>query len=198
MALQPQTMAQAAQPGAEMAQPQQAGQQEDGNKQAMFEQLAGPKLEYIYGDGLDDVKGVLEAGADNPAMAIGDLVGKLLASSAMNARDNGVSVPPDVMTATALELTNNVADIAVNMGLLGQDEASEAAEESFVTAIGTFGQIAVGNAIGEQEKQAYAKIVSEMEQLMSMKGASPEPQEQAPTEQPQAEAQAPQTMAQAM
>lgn len=176
----------------------QQPQQGDDQKQAMFEQLAGPKLEYIYGEGLQDVKGVLEAGSDNPTAAIGDLVGKLLASSAMNARDNGVSVPPDVMTAAALELTNNVTDIAVKMGMLTQEQAGDVAEESFVTAIGTFGKIAVGNAISEQEKQQYATIVGEMEQLMSMKGGAPESQEQAPVEQPKPEAQAPQSMAQAM
>ena len=164
------------------AQGQQA-QQGDDQKRAMFEQLAGPKLEYIWGQGLEDVKQVLGAGGDAPEHAIGDLVGKMLASSAMQARDNGSMVPPDVMTATAMELINNVTDIAVKMGVVPEEQANDIGESSFIVSIATFGQMAAQSALGPQEKQQYASIIDEMEKIAEMKGGQGQPQQQ--PEQPQ-------------
>ncbi len=174
---------QAQQAPAQGQQAQQGEPQGDDQKRAMFEQLAGPKLEYIWGQGLEDVKQVLSAGADAPEQAIGDLVGKMLASSAMQARDNGSMVPPDVMTATAMELINNVTDIAVKMGVVPEEQANDIGESSFIVSIATFGQMAAQSALGPQEKQQYASIIDEMEKIAEMKGGQGQPQQQ--PEQPQ-------------
>lgn len=176
-------------PSPQGQQPPQAqqGQQQAGDdqKRGMFEQLAGPKLEYIWGDGLEDVKGVLQSGAENPEQAIGDLVGKMLASSAMQARDNGVMVPPDVMTATAMELINNVTDVGVKMGVVPEKQANDIGEGAFMVAIASFGQLAAQTALGPQEKQQYAQIVSEMEKLAQIKEGQGSQQPQQEAQQPQ-------------
>ncbi|AUR96760.1 hypothetical protein NVP1232O_26 [Vibrio phage 1.232.O._10N.261.51.E11] len=175
-------------------QPQDQQQaQGDDQKRSMFEQLAGPSLEYIWGDGLEDVKQVLQSGQDAPEQAIGDMVGKMMASSAMQARDNSSVVPPDVMTATGMELINNVTDIAVKMGVVPEGQANEIGESAFIVAIATFGQMAAQNALGPQEKQQYANIVTEMEKIAEMKGGQGEPQqpqEQQPQQQQPSMAQA--------
>lgn len=183
-AQQQQPQQQAQQAPAQGQQAQQGEPQGDDQKRAMFEQLAGPKLEYIWGQGLEDVKQVLSAGADAPEQAIGDLVGKMLASSAMQARDNGSMVPPDVMTATAMELINNVTDIAVKMGVVPEEQANDIGESSFIVSIATFGQMAAQSALGPQEKQQYASIIDEMEKIAEMKGGQGQQPQQQP-EQPQ-------------
>lgn len=178
---QPQQAQQAPAPGQQQGQPQG-----DDQKRAMFEQLAGPKLEYIWGQGLEDVKNVLGSGSDAPEQAIGDMVGKMLASSAMQARDNGSMVPPDVMTATAMELINNVTDIAVKMGVVPEEQANDIGESSFLISIATFGQMAAQTALGPQEKQGYASIISEMEKIAEMKsGQGQQQQPDQPQQQPQ-------------
>ena len=153
---------------------------DDAQKKAMFEQLAGPLLDYIWGDGLEDIKGSLQAGQEQPDQAIGKIAGSMMGMNAMQAMDNGVKIPPDVMTATAMQVINNITDVAVNMGIVPEDQANEVGESAFIISIAEFGKVAAQQSLTPEEKQQYANIVAEMQKIAQMKeGGSP------PNEQPQ-------------
>jgi hypothetical protein len=189
----------------QQAAPQQAqpqGGDEQAKGQAQFEALAGPMLEYVTGKGLPDVQNSLKAGANDPESAIGNTVGQILATKTNEAMDAGKKIPPGVMTATAMELINTVTDIGVDVGVVPKEQRNEIGEAAFVVAVAVFGELVVPTgAIDEQEKQQYALITQELEELAQMKvqkdNQGGQPQEQ-PQGQPQAAPQQPQNMGQAL
>lgn len=196
MALQPQPMQQAQQQ--QTPQPQQGGGQQaeysDEQMKQMFEQMAAPAIEYIYGNGLEDIKQVLTANANAPAQGIADIVGRMLSGMALQAREKGGMIPPKVMVAVAMELINNVSDIGLNIGMIDDQAVSDIAEEAFVLSLGVFGDTVEDLAISDSEAQSYMQIIDEMEQLMNAKGGQGEQAD--PNQQPQEEQGAPEAQPQ--
>ena len=208
MALAPQA-AQVSQPAPqspEQAAPQEAPQEaiqqtqiSDDQMKAMFEQMVSPSLEYIYGNGLKDVKASLESFADEPEKGIASIVGRMMSATALKARDQGGMIPPKVMTAIGMELINNVTDIAVQMGLVTEQESNDIGESAFISSLQVFGDTIDDLAISENELNQYMQVVDQIEQLMNEKGGgNPQQQEQPQPEQaPQAQQPQPSSMAQA-
>lgn len=199
MALQPQPMQQAQPQSPEQApQPQQGGAQQgeysDEQMKQMFEQMAAPAIEYIYGPGLEDVKQVITANSQNPSQGIADIVGRMLSAMALQAREQNGMIPPKVMVAVAMELINNVSDVGINIGMIDEQNAGNIAEDAFILSLGVFGDTVEDLAISDQEAQGYMQIIDEMEQLMNAKGGQGEPED--PNQQPQEEQGAPEAQPQ--
>lgn len=162
------------QPQQQAPQPAQGGSQE----QMMYETVVGQTEEYIYGEGLEDVKQQIQAGAgDGVEDDVGAVVGNLLAMNYMGAAEAGRSIPPKVMAGAAKELTEVVTDIAVEMQLIPPEQADEAADEAFYYAMSVFGEKAAPNMPPEQQQQ-YAQLLQGIEEIeLQAKGA---PQQQPP------------------
>ncbi len=173
---QPQTTPQG-QPPQQQPQPPQQGQGQGGGQQQMYETIVGQSEEYIYGEGLEDVKQQIQAGAgDGVEDDVGAVVGNLLAMNYMSAAEAGRTIPPKVMAGAAKELTEVVTDIAVNMQLITPEEADEAADEALYFAMSTFGERA-GSNMPPEEQQQYAQLLQGLEQIeLQAKGQAQPPQ----------------------
>lgn len=143
-------------------QPPQGSSGASPEEQQMYDTVVGQTTEYIYGQGLENVKQRLQAGAaDGVEDDVGAVVGQLLAMNYQSALESQRSIPPRVMAGAAKELTEVVTDMAVQMQLISPKEADEAADEALYVAMATFGR-AVPN-MPPEEQQVYQQMIQQLE-----------------------------------
>ena len=165
----PQGMTQPAIPEGNPQQPEAIGQPQpnQGNpEQQMYDTVVGQTAEYIYGEGLENVKQRIQAGAENGVEDdVGAIVGQLLAMNYKSANESGKTIPPRVVAGAAKELTEIVTDIAVEMQLLNPQEADDAADEAIYVAMATFGKSVPD--LPPEEKQQYAQMIRQLQETES-------------------------------
>ena len=100
--------------------------------------------------------------SDDPAEDIGAVVGNVLLMNLQNAQENKKTIPPRVVIQASMELSYLVAELAVQMGRMGEQDLNREAVEGFYEAIKTFGSGA-REMLGEQA-QEYSQIIDEVVQ----------------------------------
>lgn len=153
------------------AQPQQPAQKPGGQgeqqkatpeQQAMYETVVGQTEETIY-QNINPIKERLQAGAeDGVGDDIGAIVGELMVMNYQSARQAGKSIPPIIILGAFKELTEVVADIAMKMGLVSQQELNAEADEALYVGLGTFGK-GTAQLMPPEEKQQYQQMLMELE-----------------------------------
>lgn len=156
------------QPAAPPTMPGNAGQTKaTPEQQAMYETIVGQTEETIF-QNMNPIKERLSAGAgDGVGDDIGAIVGQLLVMNYQSARQEGKSIPPIIILGAFKELTEVVTDIAMQMGLISQQEANAEADEALYTGIAKFGQ-GVSQIMPPEEKQQYQQIMVELESADAM------------------------------
>jgi hypothetical protein len=162
------------------AQPQQAqaqsGQRPRNPQQAQYEQLMNMLLQFLYSDqGVQAVKQGLQLGG-SPAENIGTIVARLIQKVWMDARQQSKQVPPLMVLQAAIELSQAVTDMAMQAGVVQQNEANRVAKDAFYHAMTLAGQ-GTKQAMPAQERQQFQKLlqmVSQMDQQASQPAGSRE------------------------
>lgn len=150
---QPTATPQQGQPGQPKATPEQ---------QAMYEAIVGQTEETIY-QNINPIKERLQQGAeDGVGDDIGAVVGELMVMNYQSARQAGKSIPPIIILGAFKELTEVVADIAMQMGLVSQQELNAEADEALYVGLGTFGK-GTAQLMPPEEKQQYQQMLTELE-----------------------------------
>lgn len=161
-------------PGQQKATPEQ---------QAMYETIVGQTEETIY-QRINPIKERLQQGAeDGVGDDIGAIVGKLMVMNYQSARQAGKSIPPIIILGAFKELTEVVADIALQMGLVSQQELNAEADEALYVGLGTFGK-GTAQLMPPEEKQQYQQMLTELETAEAQVRIQQGPINQNPATQP--------------
>ena len=151
-----------AQPAATQTQGQPGQQKATAEQQAMYETVVGQTEETIY-QNIHAIKERLQQGAgDGLGDDIGAIVGELMVMNYQSARQAGKSIPPIIILGAFKELTEVITDIAMQMGLINQQEANGEADEALYVGLGTFGQ-GIAQLMPPEEKQQYQQMLMELE-----------------------------------
>lgn len=180
-------------------QPAPQAKQATSPEEQMYEVVVGQSAVWIYQEGLPVVRERLKA-AEDPADAIGGIVGNLLAANVKSAGEQGKMIPPPIIVQGSMELISIVMEIAVKDGVVPEAEAKEEAAESFYEAMSIFGN-EVGGSLDQDSRGQYAQAVDGAvkaeEEYRARNGGSlnptkaprkpkaPQPQRPAPVEQPE-------------
>lgn len=144
-------------PAAPAQQPEQQPEQQASPEQQMYETVVGQSAVWIYKQGLPEIRKKL-ASAEDPADAIGNIVGTLLAMNVKSAGEQGKMIPPPIIVQGSMELIGAVMEIAIKDGVVPQEEAKQEAAESFYESMSVFGK-AVGGSLDAESRKQYKGVV---------------------------------------
>lgn len=168
-------------PAPQPAAPEQQAAQGASPEQEMYETVVGQSAVWLYENGMELVQNKLKS-ADDPADAIGDVVGNLLAMNVKGAGEQGKMIPPPIIVQGSMELIAVVMEIAVKGGFVPQEEAKQEAAESFYESMSVFGK-AVGGSLDADSRNQYGQLVQRaIDSEQKYKGQQQPPAEPVPAQ----------------
>ena len=134
-----------------------------GDMQAMFETVATPLVEYIQGQGRDQIVELLGSTEDVGRNA-GNVVGKMLLSQLQNAKnEGGKTIPPQVVGQTGLQVANVLADLGIESGIIAEEEGDAIADDAFYNGMADMAEMAPEGLIPPEHMQVYAQMIEELQ-----------------------------------
>ncbi len=147
-------------------QPSGMGGQEvqGGDAQAQFESVVGPLVEFVQGDGRQDVVASLSATEDVPRNA-GGVISKMLLAQMQSAQQQAnARIPAEIIGQSALQMSNILADISIEEQLVSEEEGNDLADEAFFNTLADIGEQAPEGLITPEDMHVYQQMISELEQ----------------------------------
>ena len=135
-----------------------------GDMQAQFEAVATPLVEFIQGEGRQDVVDSLAATPEIGRNAGGVIGNMVLAQMTNAAQQANAQIPADIIAQTTLQLANIMADMSIEEGLASEDEGDDIADDAFYNGLADIGEQAPPELLPDEEKQALGQIVAQLEQ----------------------------------
>ena len=134
-----------------------------GDMQAMFEMVATPLVEYIQGQGREQIVELLGS-TDDVGRNAGNVIGKMLVSQLENARnEGGKTIPPQVVGQTGLQLANILADVSIESGIVPEEEGDDIADDAFYNGMADLSELAPEGLIPPEHMQQYAMMIEELQ-----------------------------------
>ncbi len=134
-----------------------------GDMQAMFEIVATPLVEYIQGQGRDQIVELLSSTEDVGRNA-GNVVGKMLLSQLQNAKnEGGKTIPPQVIGQTGLQVANVLADLSIESQIIGEEEGDAIADDAFYNGMADMAEMAPEGLIPPEHMQVYSQMIEELQ-----------------------------------
>jgi hypothetical protein len=81
-------------------------------EESQVDMLLGGILDFVWGDGYDEIKGRMERSPNNLQQTIGGWAGRMVNVEVKSAAEGGVNVSRDILIGVAAEIINAVAEIA--------------------------------------------------------------------------------------
>jgi hypothetical protein len=166
------------------------GQEASPEEQQMVEEIVSRGVMLIFDEkeGIrPGIRQMLEAGGDDPATALGEAAGMVIARVEDAAAEDGVEVPDDVRMEAASQIFENLADAATQAGIhdFGQDD--EAFQKAYLLAADSMrlhaqesGRLDPEKAKMDMEELGAADREGRLDQIMQGLGgqeqAAPAPQ----------------------
>lgn len=164
------------------AQPEQPPQEQTpADGQAAYDVATGQMLQFVYDDaGVESLTGMIEASGD-PQQAMARLFGRLLNMTVQSAVGAGKRVAPNVILRGGIEVIRAMSEVAQSRGLLDPSEEKAVAEAAFFDGITLFAQEASEDALSAEEREQYATLLEQAEQMQQQGGgeAPPAPAQEA-------------------
>jgi len=169
------------------AQQGQKGQQKRLESQEAYDLAAGQMLNFVYDErGIQALTRMIQTAGD-PVAGMARLLGRLLMSTTQSAAMSGKRVAPPLVFQAGIEVIRAMSEVAQSRGLISPENEKAIAEDAFYDGIALFGQEAAEEALTEDERQEYVKLLEIAEQIeQQQNGAMPQ---QPPQGQPQPPAQ---------
>lgn len=172
--------------------PEQQGRQPGGQKgkqkrldtQEAYDLAAGQMLTFVYDErGMEALTQMVQAAGD-PAAGMARLFGRLLMNTVQSAAMSGKRVAPPLIFQAGIEVIRAMSEVAQSRGIVSPENEKEVAEQAFYDGIALFGQEAAEEALTDDERQEYVKLLEVAEQ-MEEQGGMPQQQGQQPPQQGQ-------------
>ena len=153
--------------------PQQTGmggQEVTGNdKQAMFETVVTPLVDYVQGDGRAEVVKVLSSTPDVGRNA-GSVISKMMLAQMQNAQQQaGRHIPAEIVGQSSLQMSNLLTDIAIEEQLVSEEMADDVADDAFYNSLADIGEGAPEGLLTPEDMQMFQQMISELEQSESQR-----------------------------
>ncbi len=134
-----------------------------GDAQAQFESVVAPLVDFVQGEGRQDIVQSLGATEDVGANS-GSVISKMLLAQMQSAqRDANARIPAPVVAQSALQMSNILADIAVEEQLISEEMGDDIADDSFFNTLADIGEQAPEGLITPEDQQIFSQIISELE-----------------------------------
>lgn len=151
------------------------GQQKRLESQEAYDLAAGQMLNFVYDEqGINALTQMVQAVGD-PAAGMARLLGRLLMNTVQSAAMSGKRVAPPLVFQAGIEVIRAMSEVAQSRGIIQPENEKAVAEQAFYDGIALFGQEAQEEALTEDERQEYIKLLEVAEQMeQSQDGAMPE------------------------
>lgn len=135
-----------------------------GDMQAMFETVASPLVDFVQGDGRPQVVEVLGANQDDVGSAAGLLISQMLiAQMTEAARQANARIPAEVIGQTSLQLSNLLADIAIEEQIIPEEEGDDIADDAFYNSLADIGEQAPKELITPEDEQVFQQMLADLD-----------------------------------
>ncbi len=186
---QPQQAPQGQQGGTPPGQPGQGeqggrqGQQKRLESQEAYDLAAGQMLNFVYDErGIEALTRMIQTAGD-PVAGMARLLGRLLTGTTQSAAMSGKRVAPPLVFQAGIEVIRAMSEVAQSRGLIDPANEKAMAEDAFYDGIALFAQEAAEEALTDDERQEYVKLLEVVEQ-MEQQGGMPQQGQKPPQGQP--------------
>jgi len=168
--------------------PQQAGQggqkgeQKRLESQEAYDLAAGQMLNFVYDEqGIEALTRMIQSSGD-PVTGMARLLGRLLIGTTQSAAVSGKRIAPPLVFQAGIEVIRAISEVAQSRGLIDPANEKEIAEDAFYDGIALFAQEAAEEALTDDERQEYVKLLEVAEQMeqqggMPQQGQNPQGQQ---------------------
>lgn len=146
------------------------GQQASGNEsvdvvpekaQEQVTAATNSMLKALYGDSFDSVKKMLQTNNQDPEVAVGRVVGRLMTTTYQALADNGKTIAPGIMVRSGMTAAKAVGELAERMGMVSGEQVKDVVEGGFMVGMAEFGQASKG-AMNKAQRSRYADLLKAM------------------------------------
>lgn len=138
--------------------------------------LLGSILDFVWGDGYEEIKGRMERNPNNLQETIGGWAGRMVNVEVKSAAQEGVNVSRDILIGVAAEVVNAVAEIAKKEKIWkpsGDKEEDQFQGEALIYAVQMYGELGDEGLNPQQPMEMAMSILREEQpepQVMSQLG----------------------------
>ena len=159
--------------GPQMSDPLQEPTKEE---ESQVDMLLGGILDFVWGDGYDEIRGRMERSPNNLQQTIGGWAGRMVNVEVKSAAEGGVNVSRDILIGVAAEIINAVAEIAKKEKLwkpANDKEEEQFQGEALMYALEKYGELGDEGLNPQKSMEMAMSILREEQpeaQMMSQLG----------------------------
>ena len=159
--------------GSQMSDPLQEPTKEE---ESQVDMLLGGILDFVWGDGYDEIRGRMERSPNNLQQTIGGWAGRMVNVEVKSAAEGGVNVSRDILIGVAAEIINAVAEIAKKEKLwkpANDKEEEQFQGEALMYALEKYGELGDEGLNPQKSMEMAMSILREEQpeaQMMSQLG----------------------------
>jgi len=145
-------------------------------EESQVDMLLGGILDFVWGDGYDEIKGRMERSPNNLQQTIGGWAGRMVNVEVKSAAEGGVNVSRDILIGVAAEIINAVAEIAKKEKLWKPADDKEEEQfqgEALMYALEKYGELGDEGLNPQKSMEMAMSILREEQpeaQMMSQLG----------------------------
>lgn len=145
-------------------------------EESQVDMLLGGILDFVWGDGYDEIKGRMERSPNNLQQTIGGWAGRMVNVEVKSAAEGGVNVSRDILIGVAAEIINAVAEIAKKEKLwkpANDKEEEQFQGEALMYALEKYGELGDEGLNPQKSMEMAMSILREEQpeaQMMSQLG----------------------------
>ena len=131
--------------------------------QAQFEAVVTPLVQFVQGEGRESIVQTLGATEDIPRNA-GSVISKMLLAQMQQAQQQAnARIPAPVVGQSALQMSNILADMAIEEQLATEEQGDDIADEAFYNTLADIGEQAPEGLITPEDKQVFQQMIAELD-----------------------------------
>lgn len=144
------------------------------DEQAIYDTVVNNALSFIHGEeSSQSVMNILNDKSVPPEQSIGKVVAQIAKALQQSAEASGQEIPGDVLFHAGAEIAEEVVSLAVDAGIVGEDQAEDILQKGFMTAVDMFGQASLEDGSITPEKMEQAKTQMAIGQQAENEGVDP-------------------------
>ena len=149
---------------------QQGKPQQEVNTQEAYDVATGQMLQLVYSQkGTEAVTGYIEAAGD-PGQGMAKMIGRLLVITVQSAQMSGKRLPPELIMQSGIEASRALSEVAQKSGLLDPAQEKKVTESAFFDGLALFATEASAEALSDDERKRYIKLLDVVEKIESQGG----------------------------
>jgi hypothetical protein len=143
-------------------------------EQEMYDTVVNNAVSFINGEeSSQTVLNILNNKSIPAEENVGKVVAQITKAMQRSAEASGTEIPGDILFHAGAEITEYVVDMAVDAGIVMEDEAEDIVQKGFMRAVDMFGQESLNDGTITPEKMEKAKVDMAIGQEAENEGLDP-------------------------